>query len=343
MSRPPLDPFDRESVTSADLVRDEIDSGAIKWGIEKGFLATGIAEGNLPVVRKMFVSQTPEGRRLHACYSAAQGHISLEAAGEEWLGVANLTEKTKREYRRFLKRAQEALPPINDITRDDARKFIQAEAAKFSRKSITNQQSALSGLWSHLGREPSLWTAFRVDAAVPAVRRLVWQPDDLKMLFSSAKSVRLRQAMFLALHTGARAAEIAGLRYDEASDTVSISRDVTKTDAGVRVLPCPEAIRVPLKAWVARPWSAQTISNRFSQHKTALKFGEEKVFHSFRHTLITRLHSQGVQEATVSLIAGHVPKGFTYRTYGSGVDPETFRPILNGLHWESVIGPVSWV
>jgi integrase len=330
-----------EPVVASDLLWEELDRRSIRWGVGMGYLEPDSAPGDMAIVRDRYVAQTDEGRALSARLRASRGNVPIEVAGEKWLAIANVTEGTKSEYRRFLRRAGEALPSIDQITADVAREFIQQQATNLSRKSITNQRSALCGLWSHLGKDPSIWKNFRVDVGVEKVDRDIWRDDDLKRLFTNTDSIPLRRAMFIALHTGARAKEIGGIQYDNARDLIVIKRAHSKTDAGERLLPCPDVLRPALIAWVQKPMRPQSISNRFSEYKKSLGFGGEQVFHSFRHTLASRLHSDGIQEATASLIVGHKPSHITYRTYGNKVDAEVFRPILNNLNWQDIVGPVE--
>ncbi|MDG1418679.1 MAG: tyrosine-type recombinase/integrase [Maricaulis sp.] len=338
---PPLLSTEAEPVTASDVLREELDAAAIRWGVRAGHLEDSSSSDDIAIVRDRYVDQTNEGRDLRDRLAAATGSISIKVAGEAWLAVANVTEGTKTEYRRFLNRASEVLPIVDRVTPTLARKFIQGEAKKRSRKSIANQQTALCGLWSHEGLDPSIWKRFRVDVGVAKLNRDIWTEDDLKLLFAKCKSVRLKRAMIIALYTGTRAMEVAGLRYDEERDLIIIDRESTKTDAGVRVLPCPAVLRSVIKEWVRQPMSKQSISNRFSELKSSLGFGRTKVFHSFRHTLLSRLHSDGVQEATAQLIVGHRPNNITYGTYGNKVDVEIFRPILDALDWQGVVGEVG--
>ena len=317
----------------AEHLIDELDEKALSWGRKNGYLADARSGRDFDEVRTMFVEQTVEGRGLDLRISAALGTIPISVAADRWLARTNLAPGTMREYRRYLRMAEEALPPINEITRDHAREYLQGIGQEMSRSAVNNARAALRGLWAHLGRDETIWAGFRIDVRKKSTQRNIYSDEDVQRLLAAAKSERLRFAILIALHTGARAKEISGLQYDETNDWLVISREHTKTEAGARFLPCPAKLRGVVKEWVARPYSVQSISNRFSTLKTELGFGREFVFHSFRHTLLSRLHEMDVQEATSALIAGHKHKEITYQVYGNKVQVEKLRPVMDRLDW----------
>ncbi|MCC5982585.1 MAG: tyrosine-type recombinase/integrase, partial [Oceanicaulis sp.] len=265
-----------------------------------------------------------------------------------WLAKTQLSAGTQREYRRFFKTAAEHLPTPHRVTRDDARLFAQllaeeggVDGSGFSRKTVSNHLTALSRLWGHLGLDKSIWRDIDFEPTKAAIKRDIWTLEETIRLLDAARAlkgeagVKLPLVIRLALYTGERAKELAGMRYDAENDWIVIHREDTKTDAGERAVPCPDAIRADVKAWVADPWSTQSVSNRFSELKRGLGFtGRNKVLHSFRHTLMSRLHELGVQEATTAKIVGHKHKGMTYGVYGSKTSVESLREFMNALDWD---------
>lgn len=344
-SRGELDPA---APSVVERLSEELHTKAQAWGRREGHVDPFGAGTDPEELLERFTEETRDGARLRDQLEALRGNIPISLAGERWLAKVDLTEGTKREYRRFFKTAQERLPPSAQVTRTDARMFAQwlaeeggADGSGFSRKTVNNHLSALSRLWGHIGLDKAIWKGIDFEPAKAPVKRNIWTLQETILLLDAAEALpgkagdRMPRLIRIALHTGARAKEIAGMEYDPENDWLVIRRETTKTDAGERALPCPDAIRDDVKAWVADPWSTQSVTNRFSELKRGLGFeGRSKVLHSFRHTLASRLHELGVQEATAARITGHKHTGMTYGVYGNKTAVESLRGIINSLDWD---------
>jgi integrase len=60
------------------------------------------------------------------------------------------------------------------------------------------------------------------------------------------------------------------------------------------------------------------------------------VFHSFRHTALTKLHRAKVQEATAARIVGHKHKELTFGSYGDKLEAEALREFINLIEYKGV-------
>lgn len=329
----------------SDDLLDQFDIAATRWGRSKGLIVTQSPD-ELDRVRRRFAEETDEGRTLDRRLSASVGDPSFVVAGETWLSNSNLSVRTQREYRRYIELADAEFPSVDRVDPVRAREWVQAFARRYSMKSVINLRNALCGLWGHLGKDPSVWRGFRVEAGVSAVLRQVWTIDEIRQLFEAAANLssvvnsrRLRLAMMIALYTGARAREVAGLEYQDEDGLILIPEEVTKGSAPARLLPCIRPMRPLLQEWQERRWAGNTLTNRFSAFKKEQGFvSRDKVFHSFRHTLMTQLHADGVQEATAALIAGHRHKGITYGVYGGKLEATALLPHIERLPWFDLFG-----
>lgn len=337
---------DPERPTVAEHIWDEVDRKAEQWGRKHGLFSRSGSPNELKRVRDRFVRETEEGRALDRKMAAAQGELPFIAAGDRWLEHSELSTRTRREYRRYIAMANEIFPSVERVDPKVAREWIQEQAKGYSKKSIENLQNALSGLWRHLGKSPSVWRDFRVDAGVMKLDRQVWTREELGTLFDAAAKLpskmlsrRLRLAMMIALYTGARAREIAGLELLSKDRLILIPKRAVKGQERARLLPYIEPLHPLLEEWVGRRWAGNTLTNRFGALKKDLGFtSRDKVFHSFRHTLLTQLHENGVQEATAALIAGHKHKGITYSVYGDKVQAKALLPYIEALPWFELYG-----
>ena len=310
----------------ASLYLDEVDDLAAKR-------ATG-PRGEDLVEAKELLGETPEGKRLARLINAAQGNISLAAAGEKFLDQARLSLGAKRLYRGVYAVANDRFLHPKHVTKQQAREFIQEMARDASLSKIVNYRAALRALWDHLGLDKTIWSGFRVDAGREAIERDIWTDEEIGKLLR-ASSPKLRLATLIAALVGARQQEIATMVYDAEQDIIVFPK--SKTKAGLRTIPCPDDAREFVKSWVADPWSHFTIRNRFSELKTELGFPETKVFHSFRHLFASRLHEAGVQEATAAQILGHKHEKLTYGWYGNKVNVETLRRPINMVRYPATL------
>lgn len=330
----------------SDQLWEELDLAAERWGKQNGHFTGSLNPNELSRVRAKFVRETKEGKALDRKMAASQGELTFAAAGERWLKHSGLSLRTQREYRRYIGMADEAFSSVERVEPKSAREWVQEHAKGYSRKSIENLQNALSGLWRHLGKNPKDWRDFRVDAGVVRVDRQIWTREEMHTLFKEAADLptktlsrRLRLAMIIALYTGARAREVAGLELLQNDGLILIPKEAAKGQKRARMLPYIAPMRPLLEEWVAKRWTGNTLTNRFSGFKKQLGFtSRDKVFHSFRHTLLSQLHEAGVQEATAALIAGHKHQGITYGVYGDKVQAEALLPHLEGLPWLDLYG-----
>lgn len=165
----------------------------------------------------------------------------------------------------------------------------------------------------------------------------------------------------LGLFTGARISELAQLHTDDVRDDpeagwiFSIEEDA---DEGQRVKNAHSIRRIPVHPELQRlgfldywkdtakrgpgplwPALARTdlngaggkASQWFGDYKTAKGFGPELVFHSFRHTMETRMRALEVPAYLIDAITGHAGK--TVSAKYDHPEPSTLRPVLARLQF----------
>lgn len=331
-------PVAQDDYTFRDSLIDHLESKAAEWGRKEGLLDCSSDTEVFDAVRGRFIAETLEGQRLDAAIRATKGELPLVEAGERLFENTQLSEGTKREYRRAYRRCAERFPFVTAVDRREVALYLQSlargdEGKPLGKKTIENIQIAMAKLWRFFHLDGSVWQRHELAFAVPGISREIWALEEVKTLLAASAGTSLHSAILIALHTGARVSEIAGLQYDAERDWLLIPREVTKTDAGARAIPCPDAIREEVVSWCATPMAANSITNRFSELKKSLGFSEAKVFHGFRHTLASRLNELDVPEAKAAAIVGHKHKSMTFGLYGNKIDPETLRPIMNRLDW----------
>lgn len=185
-------------------------------------------------------------------------------------------------------------------------------------------------------------------------KRDAFTADELKTLFSSPMytghssvarrdipgSVVVKDFKYwfplIGLHTGMRVEEIAKLRTDEVvlDDGVwCFDIKKTKTKAGERLVPIhPRLITLGFldhaksvedeRLWPElTPNSEGSYSHRFvvwfPEYRRLIGINREGlVFHSFRHTFVSRLEEAGVDTVSIARIVGHKITNITAGTYG---------------------------
>lgn len=183
----------------------------------------------------------------------------------------------------------------------------------------------------------------RFGSVVPKkIEREKFDDEEIKLLLDKSEDKKsVHDLILFGIYTGLRINEICLLRK---KDVISIDGiaclDVkgTKTDAAERLvpihsmlLPKVQELAAGTKDYLFQGLNMNKLGNRsqaiqklFSRHKIDQGFGDEKVFHSFRHGFNTKLLQAGIPEIVVAQLLGHEHKHLsegtrTYYRGGAGV------------------------
>lgn len=158
--------------------------------------------------------------------------------------------------------------------------------------------------------------------------RDVFEPHEVVQLWKMAKDDKedvLADLILMAAYTGARINELCSLMVKDVTDDVLSIID-SKTYAGIRDVPIHSQIQsvvrrlkddskdgylLPALAFDKFGNRSNTMSSRFSKLKIKAGHGSLKVFHSFRHTVITALSNAGVIAFYIADIVGQEKEGVT--------------------------------
>lgn len=146
----------------------------------------------------------------------------------------------------------------------------------------------------------------------------------------------LADLILLGTYTGARIEELCQLRTEhviEVDDVQSFDITVSKTVAGIRVVPVHPALTSVVQRLMADSRDGYLVpsasknkygnrsdlhSKAFGRLKQSLGFGEQHVFHSIRMTAITQLVRADVTGPLIAELVGHETGTVTFDTYSQG-------------------------
>jgi integrase len=291
---------------------------------------------------------------------------------EEWLTTKDhLKPKTLEMYRSDLARLAKRFPYITDITKPDITGWITKDLLQgegLNRKTLDRLLPACRGYWRYLqdlGKVPNDVEPFSnlsvqqngAKSVRPRDKRKDYSPEEVFQLLegADAKDAPLADLIRLGMWTGARIGELCQLRVEHVrldDPLPHFSIEDSKTAAGVRTVP----IHPELEATLARLIQASSrlgdsdgylipgltpnkfgdrsnaIGKRFGRLKTELGFTGQHGFHSFRHTVITRLLNAGMSSPIVASIVGHeTGESVTLSVYHKGFSLEVQRQAILGL------------
>ncbi|QSV13415.1 tyrosine-type recombinase/integrase [Photobacterium ganghwense] len=133
----------------------------------------------------------------------------------------------------------------------------------------------------------------------------------------SAKEPYQKWVILLAIYTGARLSEICtfleqGHQTDEATGIHYFFLKEGKSKHAIRAVPIhPKLIENSILEQTQVTIKAGSISKDFNKWREQLSIskqdgdGYDKVFHSFRHTFITKCYDKGVQQDLIQTVVGH--------------------------------------
>jgi integrase len=169
--------------------------------------------------------------------------------------------------------------------------------------------------------------------ALKKTERQAFTVADYKKLLAEAERIEdsdLADTIKLGAYTGCRIEELFGLKVEDTTDRFVVKH--AKTAAGWREVPVHSEIsqlierlkQSSLDGYLLPSTSnnkygirSDPMSKRFGRLKTALGYGPEHVFHSFRKMLITLLHEADVPESHTAAIVGHEINTMSYGTYSA--------------------------
>jgi integrase len=206
------------------------------------------------------------------------------------------------------------------------------------------------------GRNPFSGHRSRLRMGVNVKGYRPWEPEELERLLNPGpKRTDLREVMLVAMFSGMRLDEIAGLTWGQLRRVEGVDIfDITdaKTPAGERQVPVH-----PKLSWLCaktrgvatdRVWPAfnpegpgkkagADAGKEFTRFKQALGFMDRtRAFHSFRKNAVAQWEAASVPETEVAQIVGHEKKGITFGVYGRGVSLKRRAEIVGMLHYPCV-------
>ncbi|WP_366142434.1 DUF6538 domain-containing protein [Acetobacter indonesiensis] len=239
-----------------------------------------------------------------------------------------------------------------------------------SGKTVKNHFSRMSSLWSHLVQrdlvDKNPWAGWDFNVTKKIVRR-GWTDGELTLLASthwSGAAVSHRTwagIITIGMFTGMRLGEICNLRRQdiEVIDNVPCFHVrphiedgwSPKTAAGTRIIPIHSSLLkmeelnlleangekylFPDLTVSASGERGDNFARSFSKHKKRLGLPDAVTFHSFRHTVSTKLRNQEahIRELWIDTVLGHeaTHKSQGTMNYTSGIEVANLKQVIEAL------------
>lgn len=254
----------------------------------------------------------------------------------------------------------------------------QGTATKTARDRFTWVKSLLKYAQQDLGLITiSPWAGLDIDATT-TVKRRPWSDAELTALFrheiwqggtmpthGKAGGLAAYWIPLLALYTGARCSELCQLTVaDVVLDTAQPYLRVTDQGEGQQVKTAAAHRSIPIHSELVRLGFLDYVraqdgpplwplllhrkgkpggyfSAFFTELRQSLGLDRQVVFHSFRHTVRTRLAAAGVPEATMDRLLGHQASGSVGTRVYTHVSAEALKTAVETLRYATV-APLPW-
>lgn len=182
----------------------------------------------------------------------------------------------------------------------------------------------------------------KYDKDAPTLERLVFSHEEIQKLWEHAGIYEV-DFMLILLYTGCRFAELADNTIDNLdleAKTISITRDITKTDSSVRVIPIHPDILPVIMRHIGSKWLFDNNGYKIGYknfHSRKLPIindlcGVKHTLHDTRHTFTTRLKELDVDLYYIDELVGHVHKNITEDVY-THVNVDRLRQEINKLKY----------
>lgn len=185
----------------------------------------------------------------------------------------------------------------------------------------------------------------------PQIDRESFSDSELERILEATKQKELSVLILFAMYTGCRIEELVSLKLGDIhskKERYIINIIEGKNENSIRSIPVYKEIEpilverltasetyiFPHGSNNANGTRSDAYSKQFGRIKTKLGFGKEKVFHSIRKTVATKLEQAKVTEGIAADILGHNKETMTYGLYSSGSALEAKIDAIDRIHYE---------
>ena len=270
--------------------------------------------------------------------------------------------KTRKAVELFLNYLRKKDVELNDINRTTVTGWLDHLRETKAVQTVATYLSSMSNILDLASSryqdapplETNVFRGHKLNTAQSRQSYEAFTDEEITKLISTFNKLgedELRDVSAIAAYSGMRINEIASLKSDNIREVEGVlCFEVTegKTRNAARLVPLHSAIRKMVlercqkphngflfhRASVTKRQDGKRSSwhvNRFGRLKRDILPGQEnKVFHSYRHAVISKLNAAGVDESRIALLAGHsFGETESFKTYSKSV-PERIMKELAG-------------
>lgn len=280
----------------------------------------------------------------------------------EFIKATYTNAKTAGDAQRSIDLFTAHCPTLESVSARAVMKWIDGEIR--SQSSVSKTKTFLSKYWKYLqqrdyvSRDHKPFTDIELPKTLkPRQQREAYTDDEVALILERLdlkEDNALTAITTLAMYTGARISELAGLRVD---NVVTVDRitclqiEESKTNAGNRTVPVHPEIQELVQTLVTDSTDGYLVSGvnskggkdrradvlgkrygRLVRHDCQLP--STKVFHCFRNTVATKLESAGIPENIAADIVGHDKATMTYGLYSGGTSTQQKFDALKSIEYK---------
>ena len=268
----------------------------------------------------------------------------------EFIKATYTNVKTAGDALRSINQFTAHCPTLESVSARAVMKWIDTETR--SQSSVSKTKTFLSKYWKYLqqrdyvSRDHKPFTDIELPKTLQARQPREAYTDDEVALIQDYLQLKQDNALTaittLAMYTGARISELAGLHVDQVITVDGITClkiDDAKTKAGNRAVPVHPEIQAVVQTLITDSTDGYLVSGVKSKGGKArradvlgkrygrlvrndCKLPKSKVFHCFRNTVATKLEAAGIPENIAADIVGHDKATMTYGLYSGGTSTQ---------------------
>ncbi len=268
----------------------------------------------------------------------------------EFIKATYINTKTARDAQRSIDLFTAHCPTLESVSARAVMKWIDGETR--SQSSVSKTKTFLSKYWKYLqqrdyvSRDHKPFTDIELPKTLkPRQPREAYTDEEVTLILEHLglkQDNALTAITTLAMYTGARISELAGLHVDNVITVDGIpcfKIDDAKTKAGNRAVPVHPEIQELVQTLITDSTDGYLVSgvkSKGGKDRRADVLGKRygrlvrndcllpstKVFHCFRNTVATKLESAGIPENIAADIVGHDKATMTYGLYSGGTSTQ---------------------